>query len=172
MKRFTVIFVLLLGLVVVITVQNNKSMKKENEGIKYNYEFNISENFFNDLDKEIEKMNKGSLENDIKYYRLNNPFKIGEFEIFCSIKNQTDENGNIKSYLKLPSWVIRYTDIEDKPILLSQQYNDNDVIALNLININITENKWEIGSYIMQRKKNNYSDRLNFMNLYIKQENK
>lgn len=170
-KRIAVIFVLLLGLILVITVQNNKSVKKQNEGIEYNYEFNISQEFFNDLNKEIEKMNEGSLENGT-IYKKSQTFKIPEFEIYCSIKNQIDENGNIKSYLKLPSWIIRYTDIEDKNILLTEQYEDNDIIALKLININISQEKWQIGHYTMQKKKMDYSNRMNFMNLYIQEENK
>ena len=164
-KRLIIVFILLLALIVVVTIQNNKN-SLNNKEIENKFNFKISENFINDLDKELEKIN---LDKNKTYNKKTGEFKIEEFSIPCTIKNEQDENGNTKAYLRLPAWMIRYTDIENQKILLSQTRQDSNNINLVLKDITISENEVKIQGYELQEGSTNKNARMDFMFLFLEE---
>lgn len=164
-KRLIIVFMLLLALIVAVTIENNKkdSNNKENEK---EFKFNISENFINDLDKEIENIN---LSKNKTYTKRTEKFIIDEFSIPCTIKNEQDENGNTKAYLRLPAWMIRYTDIKSQNILLSQTRQDSNNVNLVLRNITISGNEARIQGYELQEGSTNKNARMDFMFLFLEE---
>ena len=164
-KRLIIVFMLLLALIVAVTIENNKkdSNNKENEK---EFKFNISENFINDLDKEIENIN---LSKNKTYTKKTGEFQIEEFSIPCTIKNEQDENANIKTYLRLPAWMIRYTDIKSQNILLSQTRQDSNNVNLVLKDITISENEVKIQDYVLQEGSTNKNARMDFMFLFLEE---
>lgn len=168
-KKLTIVFILLLSLIIIVTIQNNKSNNIINNKQKEAYKINLSDNFFNDLDKEVKNINLSKNKN---YIKKTGEFKVQEFSIPCSIKNEQDENENIQTYLRLPAWFIRYTDVENQKILLSQTRQDSNNINLILKNITIYDNKFEIQEYELQEGTINQNARIDFLLLYLEENNK
>lgn len=164
-KRLIIVFMLLLALILVVTIQNNKNSvnNQENEN-KFN--FKISENFINDLDKELKNINLSKNKN---YIKKTGEFKIEEFSIPCTIKNEIDENDNTKTYLRLPAWIIRYTDIENQKVLLSETRQDSNSVNLVLKDITISENEARIQGYELQEGSTNKNARMDFMFLFLEE---